>query len=302
MSRHIGRPSSASRRAPPTIHGQPARRPASAHRRHGDPRRQAAGDLVVDRAEPLARPPRRGCARRPARRSAPTSSPTATSVSGPRSTVMLSMLTVPDERMAAAADQHVGVVRERRAASRRRSRSAAWRPRSARSRGPAAPVARRCRPARSAARAATYELQRQRRLEPVLAGSSLERVEAVDRDAAAHHVEVRLPGRAARRRCWRRGRGRRRARTSSTNSRKRSSCAGNRSSPRSSAVAKCVISPTVFGPRRQPQRQLPVLRAEPAHPGVELHVHARRRASRHLLRPGHHVRARPRPRLAPRRA
>src|SRR5215210_2043411 len=35
--------------------------------------------------------------------------------------------------------------------------------------------------------------------------------------------------------------------TSATNSRKRPSCAGNRSSPSSSAVAKWVISPTVFG-------------------------------------------------------
>ena len=40
---------------------------------------------------------------------------------------------------------------------------------------------------------------------------------------------------------------------------------------------------------REPQRQLPVLGAEPAHAGVELHVHARRRLG-HLLRPRHHIR------------
>ena len=45
------------------------------------------------------------------------------------------------------------------------------------------------------------------------------------------------------------------------------------------------------GTAREPKRPIAVLGAEAPHPGVELHVHARRRLG-DLVRPGHHVRAR----------
>ncbi len=60
-----------------------------------NPGRDAAGDLVVDRPQAARRPPRRGSARLPAPRSGPPASPGRRSVSGPRSTVTLSMDTVP---------------------------------------------------------------------------------------------------------------------------------------------------------------------------------------------------------------
>ena len=78
----------------------PARRSSSALRGHQTSTRrtrgrQPAGDLVVDGAQPARHLLGEDAPRRPARRSARPASPTATSVSGPRSTVTLSMLTVP---------------------------------------------------------------------------------------------------------------------------------------------------------------------------------------------------------------
>ena len=70
--------------------------------------------------------------------------------------------------------------------------------------------------------------------------------------------------------------------TSSTNSRNASSCAAKRSSSGLVGGGEVGHQPDRVGPRRQPQRQLAVLGPEPAHAGVELHVHARR-GLRHLL-------------------
>ena len=101
----VSRPSSRSRTAPPTSHavlaGQRLARGLAAPRRspsrstRGTRARDPAGHLVVDRAERARPSPRRGSARRPARRSARPPRRAPTGSSAPRSTVMLSIDTVP---------------------------------------------------------------------------------------------------------------------------------------------------------------------------------------------------------------
>ena len=210
---------------------------APRHARHA--RGQAAGDLVVDRAERARELLGQSRARPRRRRSASRASPTATVGSRPTSTVMLSMLTVPTSGIAAPADQHVGRVRQRRAGSRRRIRSAAPPRRSAAGADQVRPY-----PALSPGLEALHlghvglagaapAPARAR------AGSSLKRVQAVDRDAAARHVEMRALGSrsaAALLAAWTMQPGCDCACARSTNGRKRSSCSSkkpSRARPRS---------------------------------------------------------------------
>ena len=202
-----------------------------------------------------------------------TSSPTATSVSGPSVDRHVVHAHRADQRVAAAADQHVAVVGEPAppavavadrhgrdpgrlrapssgARSRRRRRARSGAPRPPRS---AAPARARARAPRGPRRTGPARRAR-RRSAPCRSG---------------------WPARAARRRCWRRGAIRSSRPTASTNSRKRLELGaeevvaglvgggevGHQADRRSSRCASRSASSAVLG-------------AEPAHAGVELHVHA----------------------------
>ena len=206
---------------------------------------EPAGDLVVDRVQAARPTPRRGSARRPARRSAPPRRRAPTSGSpGPSSTVMLSMLTVPRSGRRRPPMSTSALFGQRRGARRRRSRSGPSRASSARSRDEAPAVAGAL-PRRDRLDLGDVGVQLERGLEAVVGRVALERVEAVDRDAGAHEVEVR------RRVAQRRGavggvqqRARDGARAAARPRRGSARAARRRtSSPGSSAVAKCVIAP-----------------------------------------------------------
>ena len=166
---------------------------------------------------------------------------------------MLSMLTVPTSGCAAAADQHVGVVRERPppavAVADRQGREPGGL-----ARAPAPAVARARRPARSASRR-DLGVQRERRLEAVLVGI----VAGTGRGRRSRRRSG--PGRSGRRLAERRGavggvHDERRSRPDRVREgARRRELAGKWSSPSSSAVAKWVISPDQLGRGRQPQRQ-----------------------------------------------
>ena len=165
--RRSRRPSSRSRTAPPTSQAALAgeRRARDVQRRghagspsrwyaRGTRARDPAGDLVVDRAEP------RGelLGEDPLAALAPIS--TASSPArdaGVRAEVDGDVVhrDRADERHAAAADQHLGVVRQRRAARRRRSRSASCRASVGALGRRSAARSRRSRPARSGLTSAT---------------------------------------------------------------------------------------------------------------------------------------------------
>ena len=87
--------------------------------------------------------------------------------------------------------------------------------------------------------------QLQRGLQPLLGRVALERVEAVDRDAAADHVQARGRLGAASPRSWRRARARRDATRARRRAHavKRSNCSRRKPGSSSSAVAKCVKAP-----------------------------------------------------------
>ena len=178
------RPRSSSRSAPPTI--QDAAHRTCSRRTRG---RRPRGDLVVDRARAAAPPPRRGSARRPGAPISTTSSPTSTSVSGAERHRHVVHADRAHERMAPAADQDVAVVRERAPPAVAVADRHGGDP-GGLLRPPAAAVADALAPLEAAQRRHPG-VQRQRRLEAVRRRVRLERVEPVDRDAAAHHVEVR---------------------------------------------------------------------------------------------------------------
>ena len=117
--------------------------------------------------------------------------------------------------------------------------------------------------------------------QPVLGGIAVERRHAVERDAAAHRVEVRVRAASARPRSWRGGAGR--AGTRAPAPRRRRSARPAKAGS-SSAVARCDITPG------QPQRavsrrqlaahgeRIGGRHAPAAHAGVGLDVHGARHA------------------------
>ena len=159
-----------------------------------------------------------------------------------------------DQRVAAAADQHLAVVGERRAARRRRSRSGSTPTHVSAGALPASGRSRRWSPAREPLDVGDVGAQRERRLEAALGRVPAERVEPVDRDRRSGPCRSGSGARAASRRCWRRGamtlgvaaRGRLRDRRGSARAARR-----RNESSSSSAVAKWVQTPARLAPARR---------------------------------------------------